>query len=252
MSRGQPGGFGTIGGMRIGPQKTPRAIKELLIALAVVFVLQVILMRAGASQVVEWCALTGSTFWKGMVWQPLTAVFMHDDRNLFHLLGNAFLLWMFGSPVAEQLGRRRFHLLFLGGGAAAGLLKMLLVLLFHAMHWDWSLLAWEIPSVGASGAVFVLLAWYCLSWPDREISLLFVPIVFSARQALPLWFVVEFGLSSGGNIDHVIHVAGAVVGVLGVLIHKRWGGGPAGPYSPPPPRRPKLRLVKTDEGPIYH
>ena len=252
MSGGQPGGFGTVGGFRLGPAQTPRAIKEILIALAVVFVLQVVLMRAGFAQVLEWCALTGSTFWKGMLWQPLTAVFMHDDRNLFHLLGNAFLLWMFGSPVAEQLGRRRFHLLFLAGGAGAGLLKMLLVLLFHAAGWQWSLLEWGVPSVGASGAVFVLLAWYCLSWPEREISLLFVPIVFSARQALPLWFVVEFGFSSGGNIDHVIHVAGVLVGWLAVVIHKRRGGATRGPYSPPPPRRPKLRLVKDDDGPIYH
>ena len=252
MSPGRPGGSGAASGFRLGPAQTPRAIKEILIALLVVFVLQVVLMRAGFAQVVEWCALTGSSFWKGMVWQPLTAVFMHDDRNLFHLLGNAFLIWMFGSPVAEQLGRRRFHVLFLGGGAAAGLLKMLLVLGFHVMGWQWSLLEWGVPSVGASGAVFVLLAWYCLSWPDREISLLFVPIVFSARQALPLWFVVEFGFSSGGNIDHVIHVAGVAVGWLWLVIFKKRGGRPGGRLSPPPPRRPKLRVVRDDEGPVFH
>jgi len=252
VSGHQQGGFGA-GGFRFGPAKTPRAVKELLIALTVVYLLEVVLLRAGPD-VLDLLALTGSSFWKGMVWQPLTAVFMHDPQSIWHLAGNAFLLWMFGSSVADQLGRRRFHLLFLGGGAAAGLLKMLLVLLFHRMGWDWHLLVWDEMSVGASGAVFVLLAWFCLSWPDREISLIFVPIVFSARAALPLWFVVEFGLSSGGRIDHVIHVAGALVGVAGVFAWRRWGPGPGGgPYSPPPPRRrPKLRLVRDDEGPVFH
>ena len=252
MRGGQPGGLG-VGNVRLGPQQTPRAIKELLVALVVIFLLQVVAMRAGFTQVLEWFALTGASFWKGMVWQPLTAVFMHDDQNLWHLGMNAFLIWMFGSPVAEQLGRRRFLLLFLVGGAGAGLLKMLLLLALHRAGLNLPFLEWTVPSVGASGAVFVLLAWYCLSWPEREISLLFVPIVFTARQALPLWFVLEFGMGLDGNVDHAIHVFGALVGVAGVLAYRRWGGrGGGGSHSPPPPRRPRLRLVKNEDGPVYH
>lgn len=257
MSRGLPGGAGAFGGpggfggVRLGPVATPRVVKEILVALLAVFVLQVILLRAGLGAVVEMGALSGALFWKGMIWQPLTATFLHDDQNLFHLLGNMFMVWMFGSPVADRLGRRAFLLLFVGGGAAAGLLKMIGVLAVHLLGVEWSLLPWETPSVGASGAVFVLLTWYCLSWPDREISLLFVPLVFTARQALPLWFVVEFGFSAGGSVDHAIHLAGVAVGWASLRFLRR-GSGSRRP-SPPPPARSHLRVVRgSGGGPHVH
>jgi membrane associated rhomboid family serine protease len=249
---GGGGGFGTVGGVRIGPAQTPKAIKEVLIALLAAFLVQVLLVRGGLPEIVRWGGLSGELFFGGMVWQPITSVFMHDDQNLFHLLGNMFLIWMFGSPVAEQLGRRGFLTLFLGGGAATGLLKVGLVGLAHLLDIQWSLLPWAVPSVGASGAVFILLAWYCFSWPDRQISLLFVPIVFTAGQALPLWFVVEFGFSGGGGIDHIIHLCGVAIGWLSFVLYRRRTLGRGGPGSPPPPRRPHLRLVREDDGPVYH
>ncbi len=242
-------GGGPLGGMRIGPMQTPLVVKQLMIGLTVAFFAQVILVRAGVTEVMDWGALSGMRFWKGMIWQPVTAVLLHDDRNLWHLLGNLFLLWMFGSQIAEQLGRRNFLIAFFGGGALAGLIKMLLVGGLHLGGINLPFLAWEVASVGASGAVFVVVAWWCMSWPDREISVLFVPLVFTGRQALPLWFLLEFGFSDG-TVDHAIHVAGALVGALG---QRWWRNHPPSPRQPPPRSRSShLRLVPDDDGPIFH
>lgn len=263
------GGFGGGGAqLMIGPQRVPEAIKKLLIALLVVFFAQVLLeliqpigallARFGIDGITDLGALSGETFFgKGWVWQPLTAMFLHDYTRLGHLLGNMFFLWMFGSPVAEELGTKRFLRLFVIGGVVAGLLKLAAVGLFHLMSWDWSLLAWEGRSIGASGAVFVVVAWYCYRWPDRPISLLFMPITFTGRQAIPLWFLMEFGMASGGGIDHFVHVAGALVGFIALNLHlRRRGDGGSRLWRKRPPRRKgrgKLKAVDDPgDGPVYH
>ncbi len=153
------------------------------------------------------------------------------------------------------MGPRRFLLLFFGGGAAAALLKMFLVGVLHLLGYDaLPFLSWQTPSVGASGAVFVLLAWYCFAWPDQEINILLLPFIFTARQMLPLWFLLEFGFAAAG-VDHAIHVAGAVVGAAAVLGYRRQlRRPPTAPKKPRGPRHPHLRLVAgdDDDGPVYH
>jgi len=258
-------GFGGGGAqILIGPQRVPPAVKKLLITLGVVFLAQVlleliqpvgsVLASFGIEGVTHLGALSGETFFgKGWVWQPLTAVFLHDYSRMGHLLGNMFFLWMFGSPVAEELGTRRFIRLFVVGGVLAGLFKLAFIGVFHWMGWEWSLVSWESRSIGASGAVFVVVAFYCYRWPDRPISLLFLPITFTGRQAVPLWFLMEFGMSSGG-VDHFVHVAGALIGFLALRRHLANRGGPSRPTFWSRLRRrkgPGIRVVKDDE-PTYH
>ena len=257
------GGFGGGGAqLLIGPQRTPEAVKKILIALVAVFFGQVLfelvrpfsgaMVGAGIDGITHLGALSGETFFeRGWIWQPLTAIFLHDYSRLGHLLGNLFFLWMFGSPVAEELGTRRFVRLFVLGGVIAGAIKLAFIWVFHTLGWDWSQVAWETRSIGASGAVFVVVCWYCYRWPDRPISLLFLPITFTGRQAIPLWFLMEFGMS-GGGVDHFIHVAGAAVGYLALRGHLgRRGGGGIPRRRPRRGRGPTLRAVK-DDGPVFH
>jgi membrane associated rhomboid family serine protease len=257
-------GFGGGGAqLLIGPQRTPEAIKKILVALVAVFFAQVllelvrplsgVLSAAGIDGITHLGALSGETFFeRGWVWQPLTAIFLHDYSRLGHLLGNLFFLWMFGSPVAEELGTRRFLRLFVVGGVVAGVLKLAVIWLFHAFGWDWSQVAWETRSIGASGAVFVVVCWYCYRWPDRPISLLLLPITFTGRQAIPLWFLMEFG-TAGGGVDHFIHVAGAAVGYFALRRHLSGPGGSGGSTRRPPRKRrgPGPRALK-DDGPLFH
>ena len=137
MSRawgGSGSGFGG-GGARIliGPSRTPEVVKKIIIGLLVVFFAQVILelMRPvnlllqsmGVSGITELGALSGVGFFERLwLWQPITAMLLHDYSALGHLLGNLFFLWMFGSPVAEEIGSRRFLRLFFLAGIGAGLL----------------------------------------------------------------------------------------------------------------------------------
>ncbi len=249
MASGDWGGP-RVGNMIIGPKRTPRVMREVLIVTAVAFLVQALLgmVFRGASgelpAIVRYAGLVPAKFFSGMVWQPLTSLLLHGD--LSHLLGNLFFLWMFGSPVAESLGRRRFLELYVGGGFVGGVLVCLVALGFHLLGFGPAWLAWETPTIGASGAVFSVVAVYCFSFPDRTINLLFVPLIFTARWLLPLEFLTEFGFAAG-SVNHASHLAGALVGWLWLKWIQR----------PPPPdrsggERSHLRVVRGDDGPVFH
>ena len=226
MSRGGfggPGGFGGGGGfggtgMSIGPLRTPQVIKDIILVTGGALILQWVLSFAlpgGASSgrplpfVVEFGALRPSYFFRGMIWQPFTTLFLHAE--FMHFAGNMFFLWMFGSPVAESWGRRRFLALYFGAGALGGLLQVSLALLVHIFGLPSGLLPWDLPTIGASGAVFGVVAVYCFSWPDRNITLLFLPISLEARWLLPLEFLAEFGFA-WKTVSHAAHLCGVAVG----------------------------------------
>jgi len=46
---------------------------------------------------------------------------LHDTSNLGHILGNMFALWMFGTPLENRWGGKRFFIYYFvtGFGAAA-------------------------------------------------------------------------------------------------------------------------------------
>ena len=51
------------------------------------------------------------------IWQIFTHMFMHG--NLMHILFNMFALWMFGTPVEQVLGSKRFLFIYFSAGLGA-------------------------------------------------------------------------------------------------------------------------------------
>jgi len=189
--------------MRIGPPITPPVIKNLIIANAVVFVLQFLI--PGLS---KYGAVHPSAFWQlGHIWEPFSYMWLH--AGLGHILMNMFMLWMFGSQVALAWGAKKFLRFYLFCGVGAG---------FIIATWPYLIMnlspnALSIGTVGASGALYGVLLAYSLIWPDRVIALIFPPITFRAIWLIPGMFVmtVAFG---GGGISHVGHLGGVLMGWL--------------------------------------
>ena len=50
-------------------------------------------------------------------WQIITHMFMHG--GITHILFNMFALWMFGSPVEQALGSKRFLFIYFSAGLGA-------------------------------------------------------------------------------------------------------------------------------------
>jgi membrane associated rhomboid family serine protease len=71
----------------------------------------------------------------------------------------------------------------------------------------------EIPTVGASGAIYGVILAYSLTWPERTIMLIFPPVAFKAIWLIPALFFMTL-VFGGGNVSHVGHLGGVLVGWL--------------------------------------
>jgi membrane associated rhomboid family serine protease len=80
----------------------------------------------------------------------------------------------------------------------------------------------NIPTVGASGAVFGVLLAFGMLFPNTELILLFPPIPIKAK-----WFVIGYGAielylgisQPGSNIAHFAHIGGML---FGFILIKYW------------------------------
>lgn len=150
-------------------------------------------------------------------YQIITHMFMH--ANEMHLFFNMFGLFMFGPPLESVWGPRRFLAYYLIAGFGA--LGLHLLATYIEVWWmGGSPLMLATPMVGASGAIFGLLAGFGMIFPNATIMLLFPPIPMKAKYFVLIYAGIELFLgvsNSGGNVAHFAHVGGALFGVLLVL-----------------------------------
>lgn len=79
----------------------------------------------------------------------------------------------------------------------------------------------NVPTIGASGAVFGVLLAFGMLFPNTELMLLFPPVPIKAK-----WFVIGYGaielflgIKGGSNIAHFAHVGGML---FGFILIKYW------------------------------
>jgi membrane associated rhomboid family serine protease len=110
--------------------------------------------------------------------QIVTHMFMHGDEK--HLLFNMLGLYFLGPWVESALGPKRFLILYLACGFVASMAQVFFT---------------QGIIVGASGAVYGVLAAFATMFPNMELMLLFPPIPIKAKyMAIGL---IAIGLYSG-------------------------------------------------------
>jgi len=186
----------------MGGRWTP-AVKTLVIACAIGFLLQIFDRLSGAPSLVDKFGLVpAEVTGKYYLWQLVTYIFLHG--GFFHILFNMFGLYMFGSELEATWGTREFTKFFFLCGIGGALASVLVSP--HSF----------VLIIGASGAIFGLLVAYGVLFPNRLIYLyMIIPI-----QAK--WFVIIYGainflsaLSvSNSGVAYVTHVGGMVVGFV--------------------------------------
>src|SRR3954453_18212062 len=96
-------------GMTLSFPPFTRAVKWLVLANSVIFLLLALLQSTG-SQIAPWIGRHFSLIpWSvlhGEVWQLVTYSFIH--AGLFHVLFNMLSLWMFGGTLERDWGYRQF------------------------------------------------------------------------------------------------------------------------------------------------
>lgn len=78
--------------------------------------------------------------------------------------------------------------------------------------------------VGASGALFGLLAGFAMLFPNTQLMLLFPPIPIKAKYLIGGYIIFEVVNSisqQNSQIAHLAHVGGAIVGIIIILIWRR-------------------------------
>jgi|TARA_Y100000385_G_scaffold234073_1_gene247184 membrane associated rhomboid family serine protease len=85
----------------------------------------------------------------------------------------------------------------------------------------------EVSSmVGASGALFGLLAGFAILFPNTPMQIMFIPVPIKAKYLIGAYFLYEVYNSirpSNDGVAHLAHVGGAIVGIIIVLIWRKKG-----------------------------
>lgn len=181
-------------------------------------------------------------------WQIITHMFMHG--SIMHILFNMLTLYSFGPILEQTLGEKRYLILYFVSGLGAFFLfngwnfieaqrytSELQQLGFNVNAYlsgasveftgnTASVLRQKellenfrgivaTPMVGASGAIFGVVAAFATLYPDSKIMMMFIPIPIKVKYLMPIVIVVSvyLGVSgNGGGIAHLAHVGGALVG----------------------------------------
>jgi len=145
------------------------------------------------------------------VYQLITYMFLHG--NFLHILINMFVLWMFGREIEQTWGTKRFVWYYLLTGLAGGIFTVIFQPNF------------ALPTIGASGAIYGLLAAYAVMFPNRTIYLYFL-IPIKVKYAVILFVGLELLASMSATPDgigHWAHLGGAAVGFLYLKLDWRLG-----------------------------
>jgi membrane associated rhomboid family serine protease len=156
--------------------------------------------------------------WSRALVSFFAGMFLHG--GLLHLVGNLWILWIFGDNVEDRLGRLRYLVFYLLSGLAASAIHV-------ATNFDS-----RIPTIGASGAIAGVLGAYLVMFPRARILAL-VPLFFvftwievPAFVFLGLWFLLQLVSAAGpqegaGGVAWWAHVGGFAFGVLLLFVFRR-------------------------------
>src|SRR5665647_1213555 len=141
----------------------------------------------------------------------ITSIFLHG--SWMHLIGNMWVLWLFGDNVEDKMGNWRFLLFYLLCGLVASI-----------THYTFNLTS-QAPVVGASGAVAGVMGAYFLMFKQAKVFTFVFPFFFFN---LPAWIYLGFwavsqlyggatGLLTAGADSQVAfwaHVGGFIFGMI--------------------------------------
>ena len=136
------------------------------------------------------------------IFQYFTACFLH--ANFMHLLMNMVALYFFGVFLEKKFGRIKFLSLYLVSGVLANIL-------WHVISSP------DLPALGASGAVFGIVAALTMFIPNQKVLAFFI-IPAKLWVVVSIILLVELVLAifpmEWDNMGHLVHLMGALIGSL--------------------------------------
>ena len=139
----------------------------------------------------------------------ITSMFLHFD--LLHLFSNMLFLLIAGDECERVMGSSLFLAFYMISGIGAGL--------FHTYMNSTS----STPAIGASGAIFGVLAAFAILFPFRMVISLvgFIPVPLPAIvfALLSVWLATVYVMTGANpHIAHTAHIGGFLVGFFLTLL----------------------------------
>jgi len=228
----------------------PEVVKNLLIINGLFYLATVVMEPQG----VDLSRILGAFYWDSVhfrPWQIITHMFMHG--SFMHIFFNMFALWMFGSAIEKIWGAKKFLTYYLITGFGAFLLHYAVVafqiqqlipevspemlqdikenglnIIMGNQNYTNPTFAklnllYNIPVVGASGAVFGILLAFGMMFPNTRLMLLFFPVPIKAKYFVIGYGAIELfsGIANrpGDNVAHFAHLGGML---FGFILIKYW------------------------------
>jgi membrane associated rhomboid family serine protease len=172
---------------------------------AIIFGIQTMVPPAVDARLIAVFGLSTTGLESGAWWEFVSHAFLHG--NLWHLLANMLGLWFAGRFVVDELGSRKFLLLYILSAIGGGLGQILLG-------------RPGLDLIGASGAVFgVMLALTTMFANHQMLALLFfvIPVRLKAKYlgyGLLLAPAAMMLLGVFPWMGHAAHLGGAITGLL--------------------------------------
>ncbi len=153
------------------------------------------------------------TLFQGCAIPLLTSMFLHG--GWVHIIGNMWVLIIFGDNVEDRMGSIPYLIFYLICGVVSGLTQA-----FIAPNS-------QVPAIGASGAIAGILAAYLVFFPTARV-VTFIPLFIlpwfvniPALVFIVIWFLLQFfsgvlalGGAASGGVAYWAHVGGFISGLL--------------------------------------
>jgi membrane associated rhomboid family serine protease len=193
-------------------------VVKIIIINVAVFLIQM-MDPAIMEQMVKYLGLTpAAVLQEGYLWQIVSYMFLHG--SFMHIFFNMYALLMFGMPIEQTWGSRRFLIYYFVTGAGAGITIFVINTFFVGG------MAPYIPTIGASGAIFGVLLAFGILFPDSQILIFFI-FPLKAKYLVVLYGLFTMGAviatGGGGPISHAGHLGGLLFGLAWFLYEGRLG-----------------------------
>ena len=143
----------------------------------------------------------------------ITSMFLHG--GWLHIIGNMWVLIIFGDNVEDRMGSIRYLFFYLVCGVVSGITQAFIAPTS------------QVPAIGASGAIAGVLAAYMIFFPGARV-VTFIPLFIlpwfvniPALVFIAIWFLLQFfsgvlalGGAASGGVAYWAHVGGFICGLL--------------------------------------
>lgn len=226
--------------------RIPETIKHLIIVNVLFYIATLALTQYNLNGIFDLFYISNPNF---KPWQFVTYMFMHSSVSFTHIAFNMLALFFLGPPLLQLWGTKKFLFFYFSCGIGAGLVYTAVNYLQfqNAIHdlanaevgyseaiemfKNWrhipeipsstkALYIFNTPALGASGAIFGLLAAFGWYFPNTKLYIYFI-IPVTVKYLVPVLVIADIisGISgipllSPSNTAYFAHVGGALIGVL--------------------------------------